>query len=108
MPGKIEEIHEGLGVYKIRTDHDDRTVYEIQNRTDYKMEACMVFLKCENIRLEMGQSAIQPVPKELTFTLDVPANSTKTFVVLYTSDEDLPWAFDYDLSAKKSEDPEWL
>jgi hypothetical protein len=108
MPtGKIEEIVEGSGYFKIRTDHDDRTVYEIQNRSSKKMEAHITFTQCENVRLEMGQSAIQAAGT-LSFTLDVPPSQTKTFVVLYTMDDDLPWAFDYDLTAKESEDPDWL
>eukprot|EP00672_Neobodo_designis_P020818 CAMPEP_0174827022 /NCGR_PEP_ID=MMETSP1114-20130205/424_1 /TAXON_ID=312471 /ORGANISM="Neobodo designis, Strain CCAP 1951/1" /LENGTH=98 /DNA_ID=CAMNT_0016060613 /DNA_START=50 /DNA_END=343 /DNA_ORIENTATION=- len=90
--GKISEIVPDSGFFKIRTDHDDRTVYEVQNRSSDKCEINITFTKCENIRLEMGEHALQPVPKQLSFTLDVPPGQTRMLVVLYTMDEELPWS----------------
>lgn len=107
-PTKVEEITEGSKFFKVRFDYDDRTVYEIQNRSDVKADVVIKFTQCENIRVEIGQFALQPVPKELRFTLDVPAGQSRTLAVLYTQDEALPWAFDYDLTATASSDPDWL
>jgi hypothetical protein len=108
MPaGKIEEITDGSGWFKIRTDYDTHTLYEVQNRSKTKVEACFAFHGLKNIRLDVQGTAKQA--DDVTFGVVVPPGETLPVVAVFTADpDDAKWNFDYKLSAKVSEEPEWL
>lgn len=112
MPvGSIAEVEEGCGVYKIRTNYDDRTVYEIQNRNKQGAKMIMAFKDCTNIRFEPSNTvSVDPAGTESApvYRAIVKAGDTVTFVTLYTAVADEPWSFDYDLVFEGLEPLEWL
>lgn len=109
MPaGKIEEVEEGSNVYKIRTDFDDFTQYEIQNRSKDRIEAMFQFFDVENIRFELGPKGKLGVGGEHCFVVSVAPNETVVCVKLFTANDSDTWKFDYKLAFRKEEEPAWL
>ena len=109
MPaGKIEEIEDGKGWFKIRTDHDEYTLYEVQNRSKERIEANFVFHDVVNIKFEMCTGTKLGVGSEHAFVASVGPNETVAVVKLFTAVAGQPWKFDYDLGCKVSEAPGWL
>lgn len=114
--GAISEIAPpGSNVFKIRTDHDDRTVYEIQNRNRQAAKVSFLFRDFENIRFEPSCHVSLPEEREtadgnrtLLIRGTVKGGDTSVFVTLFTASDDAPWSFDYDLTFDGLEDFEWL
>ncbi len=109
--GTISEVVENSGVFKIRTDHDDFTSYEIQNRNKQNARITMAFKDCANIRFEPSRFVtVAGGDNDATLVLNavVKASETVPFVALYTRDSGQSWNFDYDLTIDGFEAFEWL
>ena len=115
MPaGKIDEIEEGSDVYKIRTDFEEYTLYEIQNRSKKRIEAIFNFHVVENIKFELcpphGRlGAVSGSDNTCAcYTASVAPGDTVKVVKLMTAESGKPWKFDYKLTAEPQEEPAWL
>ena len=111
MPaGKIEEIEDAKvkGVFKIRTDHDEHTLYEVQNRSKDRVEAVFEFHDTANIRFELCEGTKLGVGGAESFVASVGPGATVGVVKLFTAVDGEPWKFDYHLAVRPADAPDWL
>lgn len=105
---QVKEIEPNSGWFKIRTDTDEKTTYEIQNKSPTPIVAVFTFFDFENILFEAPREV--QFKGNATYALTVPAGATRKAVELFTKIDGQPWKFDYDLRIEPQleERPAWM
>lgn len=100
---KVEEIAEGSGWFKIRTDYTTHTVYQVENRSETSCVVRFAFFDVFNVRFEADEDddavTAEATEEGATYSALVLPGETKTVVTLRTDDGSEEWQFDYELTA---------